>query len=57
MFLLVSKLKKIGMLLNVLHGQVQTNLTKTVSHITKESNGVSQPFHFNEYVEDHSRQK
>ena len=43
------------MQLNVLHGQVQTNLTKTVSHITKESNGVSQPFHFNEYVEDYSR--
>ena len=57
MFLLVSKLKKIGMLLNVLHGQVQTNLTKTVSHITKECNGVSQPFHFNEYVEDFSRHK
>ena len=57
MFPLVSKLKKIGMLLNVLHSQVQINLTKTVSHITKESNVVSQPFHFNEYVEDYSRQK
>ena len=57
MFLLVSKLKKIGMQLNVLQGQVQTNLAKTVSHFTKESNGVSQPFHFNEYVEDYSRQK
>ena len=57
MFPLVSKLKKIGMLLNVLHSQVQTNLTKTVSHITKKSNVVSQPFHFNEYVEDYSRQK
>ena len=43
--------------LNVLHRQVQTNLTKAVSHITKESNGVSQLFHFNEYVEDYSRQK
>ena len=49
--------KKIGMPLNVLHGQVQTNLTKTVSHITKEFNGVSQLFHFNEYAEDYSRQK
>ena len=54
---LVSKLKKIGMLLNVLHSQVQTNLTKTVSRITKESNGVLQPFHFNECVEDFSRHK
>ena len=43
--------------LNFLHRQVQTNLTKTVSHITKESNGVSHPIHFNEYVEDYSRQK
>ena len=43
--------------LNVLPRQVQTNLTKTVSHITKECNGVSQPIHFNEYVEDYSRQK
>ena len=57
MFLLVSKLKKIGILLNVLHDQVQRNLTKTVSHITKDSSGVSQPIHFNEYVEDYSRQK
>ena len=29
MFLLVSKLKMIGMLLNVAHGQVQQKLTKT----------------------------
>ena len=43
--------------LNFLHRQVQRNLTKTVSHITKESNGVSQPFHFNEYVQDYSQQK
>ena len=39
-FLLASKFKNIGMLLNVLHSQVHiSNLTKTVSHITRESNG------------------
>ena len=36
MFLLVSKFKMIGMLLNVVHGQVQKSKQK---HITKESNG------------------
>ena len=29
MFVLVSKFKMIGMLLNVMHGQVQKKLTKT----------------------------
>ena len=38
MFLLVSKFKMIGMLLNVVHGQVQKK-TKKKKHITKESNG------------------
>ena len=37
MFLLVSKFKMIGMLLNIVHGQVQKKLTKT---ITKKSVGL-----------------
>ena len=36
MFLSVSKFKMIGMLLNVVHSQVQKRRQK---HITKESNG------------------
>ena len=36
MFLLVSKFKMIGMLLNFVHGQVQKSQQK---HITKEFNG------------------
>ena len=36
MLLLVNKFKMIGMLLNVVHGQVQKSEQK---HITKESNG------------------
>ena len=36
MFLLVSKFKMIGMLLNVVHGQFQKSYQK---RITKESNG------------------
>ena len=36
MFLLVSKFKMIGMLLNLVYGQVHQSYQK---HITKESNG------------------
>ena len=36
MFILVSKCKMIGMLLNVVHGQVRKSEQK---HITKEYNG------------------
>ena len=36
MFLLVSMLKMIGMLLNIVHCQVQKSYQK---HITRESNG------------------
>ena len=36
MFLLVSKFKMTGTLLNIVHGQVQKRYEK---HVTKESNG------------------
>ena len=38
MFLLVNKFKMIGMLLNIVNGQVQKSQQK---HITKETNGFS----------------
>ena len=37
MFLLLSKIKMIGMLLNIVHGQVQKSYQ--LQDITKESNG------------------
>ena len=45
MSLFVNKVKTIGMLLNVVHGQVQNNQQK---HTSKESNRFNdQQFHFN----------
>ena len=41
MFLLVSNFKMIGMLLNVVHGQVQKSQQKS---ITKETNGFHNQF-------------
>ena len=47
MFLLVSKFKMIGLLLSVVHCQVQKSQQKHI--ITKESRWVSKPFHFKNY--------
>ena len=46
MFLLVMKLKVIGMLFNAVHGQVQKSIKNTYN---KEICQVSQPLHFVNY--------